>query len=242
MIILVYIVMLLCVLAVSAKLSLMPLLKGGVYGLLFLVFSWLVMPYAIDSSRNEIQSYLSSYEARQYVAILVTIECAIALAFAFRQWQVVTDMSRATRWQQWKSRLSPIFWWVQKYYVSLLVLPTLFFVQTQVIYALPGVDFRLSALIVGVGSLILFPMLGVLFRWVLPLRSMREELSLALSVLLCLSALFSTMTEEMLFAPTKTITTPLSQYILALGVGVLLFAGGWIVELRKRYKLNKANR
>lgn len=243
MITLVYIVMLLCLLAVSAKLSLIGFKRSLVYGIALLVFSWLVMPYAITSSRNEIASYLSSHEARQYVAILVTIECAIALAFAFRQWHpTAKDPERESQWHRIKTFLATPLWWIQKYYVSLLVLPTLFFVQTQVIYALPGVDFKVPALLVGVGALLFFPFMSLLFRWALPLRAMREELVLSLSILLCLSALFSTTTEEMLFAPSKATPTPFISYLLALVVFLVFFGVGLIFELRKKYKTSKRHR
>ncbi|MDO4771254.1 hypothetical protein [Porphyromonas sp.] len=243
MITLVYIVMLLCILAVSAKLSLLDFKTSVVYGILFLIFSWLAMPYAITSSRNEIASYLSSYEARQYVAILVTVECAIAIAFAFRKWHTTAkDPERESRWHKIKTRLATPLWWIQKYYVSLLILPTLFFIQTQVIYALPGVDFKISALIVGVGALLFVPFMSQLFKWTLPLRNMREELVLSLSILLCLSALFSTNTEEMLFAPSQTTSSPFMAYLLALIVFLIFFGVGLLFELRKKYKTSKRHR
>lgn len=241
MITLVYIVMLLCVLAVAAKLSLLDFKQGVVYGLLFALFSWVVMPYAIASGRNEIASYLSSHTARQYVAILVTVECAIALAFAFREWHTLPSSSPSR--ESLRSRLRIIMakplWWFQKHYVSLLILPTLFYIQTQVLYALPGVDFKVPALLVGGGSLLFFPLMAGLFKYALPHRNMREELALVLSVLLCVTALFSTNTEEMLFAPSETAEPEFLSYLTALVAFALLFGIGLIYERRKKYKTRR---
>lgn len=236
MITLVYIVMLLCFLAVIAKLSLLKWQKSLVYGVLFFIFAWLMIPRSINSSMNEVESYLSSATARQYVAILVTMECAIAIAFAFRRWSEEPPQKRPTRWSEMKQQLLLPIWWVQKHYVTLLILPTLFFLQTRLVYALPGVDFRVPALLVGVGSLLLFPLGALLFKWLLPLRSMREELVLILSILLCISALLSTITEVMVFAPSHAVETPYGVYLLALGIFALLFAVGLVRELTKNHK------
>lgn len=235
--------MLLCLLAVSAKLSLIDFKISLIYGGAMVLFSWFVMPYAITSGRNEIALYLSSHQARQYVAILVTLECIIALAFAFRQkWNESHEPARENRYQKVKRILSIPLWWLQKYYVSLLILPTLFYIQTQLIYALPGVDFKLPALMVGGGALLFFPLMGLLFRWALPVRSMREELVLSLSVLLCLSALFSTITEEMLFAPAQHTPTPFLSYLLALLLFLTFFGLGLVYTRRKKYKSNQRNK
>lgn len=242
---LVYIVMLLCLLAVSAKLSLIGSWRTLIYGALLGLFAWLVMPWAIDSSRNEVASYLASLKARQYVAIWVTIECALVLAFAFRQWSVSKspeELRHEGRWASIKLRLMTPLWWLQKYYISLLVLPTLFFIETQVIYALPGVAFELSALLVALGSLLFFPLTALLFRWALPLRGMREELVLSLSILLCISALLSTTSEEILFAPMASSRAPFILYLLALIVFLIFFGAGFFLELRRKYRSARGHR
>lgn len=236
MITLVYIVMLLCVLAVSAKLSLLDFKSTAVYGILFALFAWLVMPYVITSSRNEIASYLSSQDARQYVAILVTVECAIALAFAFRAWRTTPVSPIESRWSRIKIALSIPLWWLQKHYISLLIFPTLFFIQTQVVYALPGVDFKVPALLVGGGALLFFPVMALLFKYALPSRNMREELVLVLSILLCVTALFSTNTEEIIFAPSQRGQHSFLSYLAALIIFALLFGAGLIFERQKKYK------
>lgn len=230
--------MLFCVLAVMVKLSLIKQKYTLVYGLLFWAFCWAMTPYAIESNRNEVASYLSSLPARQAVAILVTIECAIAITFAFRQWHPDNEMARKTLYEQMKSKLKLPLIWLEKHYVSLLIFPTLFYCQTQVLYALPGVSFQMPALVVGASAFVLCFGGAGLFRLALPERSMREEMALFLSIMLCVSALFSTVSEKMIFAPVNASTSSIALHLWVFLGLLLLFLVALMYQLfYKRYKL-----
>ncbi|MDN4754620.1 hypothetical protein QYZ87_08830 [Porphyromonadaceae bacterium W3.11] len=241
MIILLYVAMILCFLTIVAKVSLLPWWKGVVIGLILLGFCLLVVPITTQSSRMVIERFLADYQAREYVAILATLECAMAFAFAFRNWHTDKDnnQGRRTRLQQLRPRLLQPLWWIQKHYVSLLIFPTLFFIQTQVLYALPGANFYIPAIIVGGAAVVLIPLMSWLCREAFPIREHREESLLFLSVALSVLVLISTNHDEILTSrPSYQGESMPREYLLTTTIFLILFIIGFFSTRLRKKKAN----
>ena len=240
MVTLIYIAMLVALFSALLKASLLEWWKGVLFGVLLALFCWLMIPMTAQSSRMVVESFLSEQKIRQYVAILATVECAIALAFAFRQWrQTDLDMPslHLTWWQRHRRQWLEPLWAFQKHYFTLLIFPTLFFIQTQLVYAMPGRDFRLPACIVGGGMLLLIPLVGWLLREVLPSRAMREKMLLLSSVLLSLLVLISTNHDEVLTSrPQYERGAIYGQLLLTLLFFFFIMAIGFLLQRRRGEK------
>lgn len=237
MLVLLYVAMFLCFLSVVVKVSLLEWWKSVLLGILLLGFCLLMVPFSVKSSRIFIEGFLTNYEARQYVAILASLECALAFGFAFRNWgkERVTKDVRATRMQLLRPQLLSPLWWLQKHYVSLLILPTLFFLQTQILYALPGINFYIPAAIIGGGALVLIPLLAWLFKAAFPIRAHREESLLFISVALSVLVLISTNHDEILTTrPEYGTRSSYSEVILTTSIFLTLFILGFLFRRIRR--------
>lgn len=234
MVTLIYIAMLVALCSVLLKASLLQWWKGALFGLLLALFAWLMVPVTMQSSRTVVEQFLADPTARQYVAILATAECAIALAFAFRQWNKVRGADTTSRlpwWQRYRHKWLEPLWTFQKHYFTLLIFPTLFFIQTQLVYAMPGVDFRVPAYIVGGAMLLLIPLMAWLLREAIPSRTIREELLLGCSLLLSILVLISTNHDEVLTSrPKYEGATIYGELLLTILLFASIMAVGFFVQ------------
>lgn len=235
--------MFLCFLSIVVKASLLEWWKSVVVGVLLLCFCALMVPYSIQSSRLLIEGFMAHREALQYVAIVATLECAISLGYAFRDWsasRTSIDINRASNIQLLRSKFLLPIWWIQKHYFSLLILPSLFFLQSQVLYVLPGINFYISAGIVGGVVLLLIPLLSWLCRKALPNRLFRENALLVISIALSIVVLISTNHEEVLFSKSSQITPSMaSEFLMTFLLCILLFTIGFV--LKRLYKNGTKN-
>ncbi len=237
--IMVYLTLLLCLPAVIAKLSLLSRWVAVVYGAVLLGFCLIMTDVASMAPRAQILQYTSASQAREAVAVLVTVELLMVVAYAFREWTKRPSPRPVRRHpvRLFLERLLAPVHLLLSYYVTLLVFPTLFFIQVQLCYALPGISFWVPSGIVGGCSLVFVPLLAEVLRRSLPARELREELVLMLSTLLCICALLSTTTDSILYRPAEHATGMATEVALTLGVIVLLFIVTLFVQKNRTYKL-----
>lgn len=227
---LLYISMVLCTFSVILKVSLLERWKSWALGLGLTLFCYLIVPVTASSSRLVVEQFYADHEARQWVAIVATIESILALAYGFRDWRSKEPIQGSRRWV-------PAMWWGIKHYLSLLIFPTLFFVQTQMLYALPGSSFYLPATIVGVGALLLTPLLSWLLSYLLPDRREREEVCLYTSLTLSVLVLISTNHAAVLTSrPSYSSQLRWAQLLWAGGIIVVLLGIGYISSKINRHK------
>lgn len=239
--VLLYIAMFLCFLSIIMKVSLLEWWKGLLLGFLLLGFSLLMVPYTAQSNRMLIEGFMADREARQIVAIIATLESALTFGYAFRNWQgSEVNPQRATALQLLRPKILRPFWWMQKHYISLLIFPTLFFIQSQVLYALPGYSFYIPFFIVGGAVLVLVPLLAWLFREAFPEREHREESLLLISLALSILVLISTNYEEIQFTRSTEVTQPqIWDLLMTLGLFMLFIMIGFFLKRLRRNRANK---
>ena len=184
---------------------------------------------------------MADREARQIVAIIATLESALTFGYAFRNWQgSEVNPQRATALQLLRPKILRPFWWMQKHYISLLIFPTLFFIQSQVLYALPGYSFYMPFFIVGGAVLVLVPLLAWLFREAFPEREHREESLLLISLALSILVLISTNYEEIQFTRSTEVTQPqIWDLLMTLGLFLLFIMIGFFLKRLRRNRANK---
>ena len=134
-----------------------------VTAVLVMMFVALMWPFAITQSKTQIASWLSNPQLMLDVAVLLSVDIALEIAFC------VTDVDVRT-----SRKVSP----------GLLVFPVFFAVLVWAIFALPGVDFALVGWSLGVALLFVLPLLAYLLRRLVPEEELRLELLFLCNLLL----------------------------------------------------------
>lgn len=166
------------------KLSLWKLWQQLLFSLLLGGFAWWSVRYAVQQSKTQIADYLQNITAVQSMAILVTIESAVGLAFCLS-------------WLNGRAgRLHRLLYG----YASLLMFPAVFYLLTQTIFAATGVDFGLTAKAFAVGIVVLLPVLVQAVGWLVPEKTGRVEIHLLLTIFVCILGLISTEHGRMVYA------------------------------------------
>lgn len=124
--------------------------------------------WAVEQSKPALQAMLAG--SMQDLSVLLTIETALFLSFALLD----------RRWL--------------RYYPGLLVFPALFWLQTQLIFTLPGSSFSLISWGLACAVAVLVPLLSWGARRLYPVREQRLEALFFVSLLMCAVGLISTQT------------------------------------------------
>ena len=134
------------------------ILITAIIAMMFVALMW---PFAITQSKTQIASWLANPQLMLDVAVLLSIDIALEIAFC------VTDIDIHTS---------------QK--VGLLIFPIFFSLLVWTIFALPGVNFSLISWSLGVALLFVIPLLTYLLRFVVPEEVLRLELLFLCNLLL----------------------------------------------------------
>lgn len=214
----IHLLILLIVLNCVTKLSLWRWWQQALYGLLLGGFAWWSLRWVILQSKTQLTDYLQDTNTLQTLAILITIESAIGLAFSLL-------------WLNGKSMK------LLDAYASLLMFPVVFYLLTQVIFLTTGKDFGMVGLTFAAAIIVLLPLMAQSIRWLLPDKSSRVELHLQLTVLVCMLGLISTTHGQMVYVVKEE---PLDWVSLMTSFGffIALFIVGLTVH-RLKWKLNR---
>lgn len=229
------ILMLFIVINCIIKLSFWKPWQAGVFGLVCAVFIIWSCQYAILQSKTQLADYLKNTKIMQDAAVLVTVESAICFAFCFAALRNMFG-KKIKRWIQ------PLYW-----YPSLLLFPVLFYILTQIIFAMPGTNFTTISYLLATGVLIALPALSYLVRYLYPEKELRLEVYFLVSLFVCIMGLITTVNGNVTYA---AVEEPLNirALLLSLSLFVVTFLMGyawnkvkWIIRQRKELKKNHIN-
>lgn len=212
------------------KLSFWKPWQAAVFGIICAAFIVWSCQYAILQSKTQLADYLKNTKIMQDSAVLITIESAICFAFCFA---ALRNMFGKTvkRWVQ------PLYW-----YPSLLLFPILFYILTQIIFAMSGTDFTTISYLLAAGVMLGLPALSFLVRYLYPEKELRLEVHFLVSLFVCIIGLITTVNGNVTYA---AVEEPLNVKALLLSLG--LFAAAfiigyawnkvkWIIRQRKELK------
>ena len=163
----------------------------GIFSLACGIFIVLSQQYAIQQSKTQIIDYLDNIAIRQDMAVLITIESALCFAFCF----VALMIRFGKRPKSWGKLLH--------WYPSLLLFPTLFYLQTQTIFALTGTSFSLISWSLAAGVTILLPILSYGIKWLMPEEEFRLEVHFIVSLFVAILGLITTVNGNVTYAAVK---------------------------------------
>ena len=196
------------------KLSYWKWWQRVIFGIACGAFVLLAYPYATTQSKTQLLDYLNNTQIMQDMAVLVTLESVIYITFCFSAMRQLYGRS-IKRW------VKPLYW-----YPGILVFPALFYVLTQMMFSLPGVDFSLIAYALAGGIFILFPLLGAGIKWLLPEKELRLEVQFLVCLFVTIVGLISTENGHTVYT---AVNEPLDMKVLlpAIGIFILFFIIGY---------------
>jgi len=233
--IMISVLMLFVVLCCATKLSLWPWWQRFAFSTPLAAFVWWSERYAVLQSKTQLADLLQNAAALQNMAVLVTIESAINFAFCYHWFN---DDAGATfalpsgKWRAWRRSFL-------KWYPSLLIFPVMFYVLTQAIFMAVGIDFSVTAVAVATATLVLLPLLAEGMKWFVADADGRVEIHLALSCLVCVLGLLTTITNKMIYRANSS-PTDWRMVTIALVVFAVLFVAG-LLGAKLKWKLNKTH-
>lgn len=212
------------------KLSFWKPWQAAIFSLICAAFVLWTCQFAIMQSKTQIADYLKNSKIMQDSAVLITIESAICFAFCFA---VLREMfgKRAKRWIQ------PLYW-----YPSLLIFPVLFYLLTQIIFAMPGMDFTIISYLLAGVVFIGLPILSYLIRYLFPEKELRLEVYFLVSLFVCIIGLITTVNGNVTYAATeqplniKALLLSAGLFIIAFLIGFVWNKVKWIIRQKKELK------
>lgn len=204
------------------KLGFWKLWQAGVFGLVCAGFVLVTCRWAILQSKTQLADLLGNRLVLQDVAVLITIESTLCFAFCFNELTLLFGKKKR-RW--WKTLL--------RWYPGLLIFPVLFYLQTQLIFALPGTDFIAVSCLLAGGALVALPVGSLLLKKVCPEKDLRLEVYFLVNLFICLTGLIATVNGDTTY---PTVREPVEGRIILLSLGLFvgLFALG-ILEYKLKW-------
>lgn len=132
------------------------------------LFVGLSLPFAIEQSASEISHWLSDTALMLNIAVILTVNVIVQMAFCFLHAQIHCCES--------PRRINMLLYHIMLLVPDLLIFPVLFYILVTAVFSLPGVSFQLVAWTLAAMVFIVIPIATYLIKWVLPEKSIRIEL------------------------------------------------------------------
>ncbi|MDR1055548.1 MAG: hypothetical protein LBL90_06955 [Prevotellaceae bacterium] len=209
------ILMLFIVINCVLKLSFWRFWQVAIFSLTCAVFVIIACNYTILQSKTQLADYFNNTKIMQDVAVLVTIESTLCLAFCVSALQKYFG-KRVKRWMR------PLYG-----YPSLLIFPVLFYILTQLIFGMPGTGFSSISYVMAVIVFASLPLLSLAVKKLYTETELRLEVHFLVSLFVCIIGLITTVNGNVTYAVVKE---PLNvkALILAFGLFAVSFAIGFI--------------
>ncbi len=223
---LVQILMLFVVLATALRLSFSSRGYALVYALLLGGFVYLSSPYAIEQTKTGLAAYIADRSLREYAAIFISLEVALFVGYSF------------SRLERPSSRRGQLLALALAAYPGLLLFPVLFYLQSTLLFALPGVSFSLLAFLLAVASALAVYGLGRALRCLVPEEELRLEVFFLVQLFTFILGIIASVDETVRTAP----SSPIAWRGLALSAGLaaLCFGLGYLIPRIKQSLRHKA--
>jgi hypothetical protein len=212
------------------KLSFWKGWQAVLFGLLCAVFIVGSCRWAVLQSKTQLFDWLGNTKVMQDAAVLITIDAALGFAFCFAELQALFGVKKE-RW--WKPLLNG--------YPGLLLFPVLFYLQTELIFGMPGSDFSLLSYLLAAGVLVAFPLLSFLLKRFFPERELRLEVCFLVNLFVCIIGLITTVNGNTTYSAVRE-PVNIIAVLGSLGLFVLLFILGMLSNKYKWIFKNNKNK
>lgn len=203
----VQILMLFVLVGVAVRLTFERPWASLLYGLVAAIFVYWSYPYAIEQTKTGLAAYIANRSLREYASIFISLEVALLVGYSF------------SRLERPKTRRGRVLAGLLHLYPGFLVFPVLFYLQSTLIFALPGVSFSVVSFLLSLGSLVLIVGLARLVRWLVPEEELRLEVFFLVQLFTFILGIIASVDETIRTAPSQS---PIEWRGLALTLVVAL--------------------
>ena len=131
------------------------------------LFMGLMWPYAVEQSKSQIAGWLSDSALMLDVAVILTLEVAVQMAFCVLSAHIQTTVE-----------VKPLTLWIYRilrWFPGVLIFPVLFSLLVSLIFALPGTSFQLVAWSAAAAVFVAIPIATYGVKRLLPEKEIRLE-------------------------------------------------------------------
>ncbi|MDR1526429.1 MAG: hypothetical protein LBS46_02020 [Dysgonamonadaceae bacterium] len=211
------------------KLSFWKPWQTVLFGLLCAVFIIGTCRWAVLQSKTQLADFLGNTKIMQDAAVLITIEAALCFAFCFAELQAMFGVKKERGWKPLLNR-----------YPGLLVFPVLFYLQTQLIFGMPGTGFALLSYLLAAVVFLALPLLSFLLKYLCPERELRLEVYFLVNLFVCITGLITTVNGNTTYSAAKE-PVNINAILLSSGLFILFFILGILGNKYKwTFKNNKS--
>lgn len=231
----VIIIMLAVILVFALKLSCHGLLGASLLSLSVALVVWFSRDYALSQSKTMIADWLANPELMLDLAVVLTLDVALMIAFTFMPARPRKDVLTADCTPTWQHHLNSAVRAIVDWFPGLLIYPVAVAILVETFFSLPGADFTIVTLTVSLAFLIVMPLLAMLFKYLLPQHEARAELIFLMALLIAALGVVATVNGRTAAAGTATVEwLPLVSVIALFAAGSV--AGLIIYRYRKSTK------
>jgi hypothetical protein len=163
----------------------------------------------------------------QDLAVLITIESAICFAFCFAALREMFG-------KKIKRQIQLLYW-----YPGLLIFPVLFYLLTQIIFAMPGTSFTTISYLLAGSVFVGLPALSYLAGYLYPEKELRLEVHFLVSLFVCITGLITTVNGNVTYAAVKG-PLNIKAFILFFAFLAVAFLAGYLWDkIKWRLRQNK---
>lgn len=177
---------------------------------------------AASMSKTQIDTWLRTPDLMMDMAVILTVDVGLQIAFCL--WMTGDAAGR------WALRLRRILLYIP----GLLIFPVMFYTLVRLLFSLTGIDFDTAGFAMGVGMIVLFPLLSRGIKYLLPEYDIRLELIFYTTCIIALLGIVATVNGR-----TATIGVNEFNFPALLAISGLVMAGFVTGFLWYKHKLNK---
>lgn len=182
--------------------------------------------FAIEQSKTQLHDFFMNVDALKNVAVIITIEAAIHLAYSFAALRNQFGLKK-------KRKLMILHW-----YPGILVFPVMFYALTQSIFISSGVDFDAITYIFATVVLVAIPLLRKGIKFLIPESEFRLEIHFLVTLFVAFIGLLTTVNGNVTYAATEQ-SYNAKSLLLAFSIFIITFVVGYIFNKYKWQFLQK---
>lgn len=186
--------------------------------------------YAVEQNKLELVSWLYDVELKKDIAVLISIEFLVQLAFCLMHVVKVTSGFRRKR--------SECLYAAAHYFPGVLVYVVAFFLLVWLDFSLPGRSFGEISGWTGVGSVVVLLGGGELVLWLIPERDLRLELLYWGNMLLLFLCILGAMSGANMIVGGDGINWGATAFAFAT-IAMLMLVGYVVYRIKNRLKVNR---
>jgi hypothetical protein len=201
--------------------------QAAVAGFIYAVFTVATCRYAVLQSKTQLAEFMHNTEIMQDIAALITVESMLCFGFCFMELRSMFDSETHRKSSIWKSLL--------RWYSGLLIFPVMFYLQTQLVFSMPGVGFNVLSYSLAASVLAGMPLLSRLIKRLCPEKELRLEVYFLVNLFICITGLIATVDGATAY-PAAAEPLNIKAIVSSLGLLSLFFVTGFLLNKLKKYR------